>query len=154
MAKSIVYSLSYTNENQVIMDPKDDVIQVLEDWKSALESGDLEGLLQLYDNGASLWGTLSEEIRNTPGKIREYFVSFIAHEGIQVEFGELYTRIYGDTAVCSGPYLFSWKEREEKASIPGRFTFVFHLRDDRWLIIDHHSSVIPETPFDITKYLS
>ena len=36
------------------MDPKDDVIQVLEDWKSALESGDLEGLLQLYDNGASL----------------------------------------------------------------------------------------------------
>jgi hypothetical protein len=136
------------------MDPKDDVIKVLEDWKSALQRGDLEGLLQLYDNGASLWGTLSEEIRHTPEKIREYFVSFIAHEGIQAEFGELYTRVYGETAVCSGYYHFSWKEKDGKVYIPGRFTYVFRQRDEKWLIIDHHSSIKPELPFDITKYLS
>ena len=55
-------------------------------------------------------------------------------------------RVYGDTAIVSGAYTFSDVRDGVAGNIrPTRFTFVFRRDGDRWLIVDHHSSRVPES---------
>jgi hypothetical protein len=65
-----------------------------------------------------------------------------------VVIGEQRVRVYGDTAINSGTYtLLSVAVRDGKPiNIAARFSFVYRSRDGRWVIIDHHSSVMPAPP--------
>ena len=54
-------------------------------------------------------------------------------------------RVYGDIAIVSGAYTFSDVRDGVATNVrPARFTFVFRRDGDRWLIVDHHSSRVPE----------
>jgi uncharacterized protein (TIGR02246 family) len=121
-------------------------------WKNALESGNPDNVVKLYDEEGILWGTLSPVIRKDPGSIREYFVKFATLENIQVNFKEEEIRIYDNIAINTGYYNFSWNENGKLIDIPSRYTFVYKRSGDQWLILDHHSSVIPEVPFDTSKF--
>jgi hypothetical protein len=128
-----------------------EIIEAANQWKEALSSGNEANVTRLYHKDAVLWGTLSPVIRNRTDLINEYFVKFATMEGIRVEFGESVIRRYGDMAVNTGYYTFSWKENGKKITVPARYTFVYIL-EEGWKIVDHHSSVIPEQPFDLRKY--
>jgi hypothetical protein len=54
--------------------------------------------------------------------------------------------VYGDTAINSGIYTFSSVRDGKPITIPARFSFAYRHRDGRWVIIDHHSSVVPVPP--------
>jgi len=129
-----------------------EIFEAAEQWKEALSSGNETNVTRLYHKDAVLWGTLSPVIRNTPELINEYFLKFATLEGIRVDFGEQFTRVYEHIAVNTGNYTFSWMENGKKIMVPARYSFVY-VREDGWKIIDHHSSVIPEHPFDISKYI-
>ncbi len=131
----------------------DEIIEIGKKWKAALSSGNEENVTKLYHKDAVLWGTLSPVIRNTPELIREYFVKFATLEDIKVEFRDREVRRYGDIALNTGYYYFSWKADGKKIIVPGRYSFVYKFEDE-WKIIEHHSSVIPDQPFDISKYIS
>ncbi|MBU2650518.1 MAG: DUF4440 domain-containing protein [Bacteroidetes bacterium] len=126
--------------------------EATEVWKAALESGNADAVTSLYHESAVLWGTLSRERRDETGSILEYFVGFAAKEGIKVEFTDELLRDFGEVAINTGQYIFSWKENGKTIHVPARYSFVFMKDAKCWVILDHHSSLFPELPFDSTPY--
>jgi len=87
---------------------------------------------------------LSPTVRQGPAAIREYFVAaFKVLPGHRVSFGDQLIRVYGDTAINTGYYTFSYVKDGETKTIPARYSFVYVKSDRGWLIVDHHSSAMP-----------
>jgi len=104
-------------------------------------------VLPLYAEGAVLWGTLSPTVRADRAALRDYFVgAFKVLPGLKVAFGDQLIRVYGNTAVNTGYYTFSYVKDGQSKSLPARYSFVFVNSGDRWLIVDHHSSAMPPPP--------
>jgi uncharacterized protein (TIGR02246 family) len=123
---------------------KDDVRTAGASWAHAFAADEPSAILALYDKEAVLWGTLSATRRDSPEALREYFVgAFKALPGHRVTFGDQLIRVYGDTAINTGYYTFSYTKDGQPTTIPARYSFVYVKRDGRWLIVDHHSSAMP-----------
>jgi uncharacterized protein (TIGR02246 family) len=126
---------------------KTDVEAATRTWATAFNSCDIDSLVKLYDADAVFWGTSSPTIRKSPAEIREYFergCSTNLH--IQVAIGEQNIRIFGDTAINSGAYMFTALIGGQPRPIPARFSFAYRKKDGQWLIVDHHSSALPAPP--------
>ena len=116
-------------------------------WAAIFVDDNPDAILALYDDAAVLWGTLSPTLLVGKPGIRGYFErAFKALPGHKVAFGEQVVRVYGDTAISSGYYTFSYVKDGQPASIPARFSFVYRKRDGNWMIVDHHSSAMPGPP--------
>ena len=76
-------------------------------------------ILPLYAKDAVLWGTLSPTVRSDPATLKAYFVgAFQALPKATVKFGDQLIRVYGNTAVNTGYYTFSYTKDGETKSIP------------------------------------
>ena len=96
---------------------------------------------------AVLWGTLSPTVRSDRAALRDYFVTaFKVLPGVKVAFGDQLIRVYGNAAVNTGYYTFSYVKDGETKSLPARYSFTYVKNGERWLIVDHHSSAMPSTP--------
>ena len=127
--------------------PKEDVAAAASTWARALGEDDPEKVLPLYSNDAVLWGTLSPTVRADRAALREYFVTaFKVLPGLKVAFGDQLIRVYGDTAVNTGYYTFSYLRDGETRSLPARYSFTYVKSGENWLIVDHHSSAMPPPP--------
>ena len=128
-------------------EPKDEVAAATAAWAQALGEDDPERVLPLYSSDAVLWGTLSPKLRSDSTALRDYFVgAFKALPGLKVTFGDQLIRVYGNTAVNSGYYTFSYVQNGESKVFPARYSFTFVKSGDRWMIVDHHSSAMPSPP--------
>ena len=63
-----------------------------------------------------------------------------------VKFGDQLIRVYGDTAVNTGYYTFSYTKDGETKSIPARYSFTYVKDGNDCKIVDHHSSATPSPP--------
>jgi uncharacterized protein (TIGR02246 family) len=127
--------------------PKEDVAAAASTWATALGEDDPEKVLSLYSEDAVLWGTLSPKVRADRAAMRDYFVAaFKVLPSLKVTFGDQLIRVYGDTAVNTGYYTFSYLKDGETKSLPARYSFTYVKRGDNWLIVDHHSSAMPYPP--------
>ncbi|MET0630061.1 MAG: DUF4440 domain-containing protein [Xanthobacteraceae bacterium] len=63
-----------------------------------------------------------------------------------VKFGNQLIRVYGNTAVNTGYYTFSYTKDGETKSIPARYSFTYVKDGNDWKIVDHHSSAVPAPP--------
>ena len=116
---------------------------LLRKWEVCLNNKDLEGIVKLYTSDAVLWGTFSDIIRDNHELIREYFEVLFLKDNLNVKFGESNLRSFGEAAIYSGEYEFSY-QGEEKVVCPARFSFVFYRnKEGEYRIIDHHSSLVP-----------
>jgi uncharacterized protein (TIGR02246 family) len=116
-------------------------------WGQAIEESDPEKVLSFYSNDAVLWGTMSPTVRSDREALRDYFVTaFEVLPGVKVAFGDQLIRIYGNIAVNTGYYTFSYVKDGETKSLPSRYSFTYVKNGERWLIVDHHSSAMPSTP--------
>ena len=84
--------------------------------------------------------TVSNKVRHNHEEIEDYFVDFLA-KGPSGKIDESNVRIYGDLAINSGVYTFTFKDG---TVVQARFTFVYRWSGQRWLIVEHHSSRMPE----------
>ena len=126
--------------------PKEDVAAATLEWGRALGEDNPDKVLPLYSNDAVLWGTLSPTVRSDRPTLRDYFVTaFKVLPGLKVAFGDQLIRVYGDTAVNTGYYTFSYVKDGETKSLPARYSFTYVKNGEHWLIVDHHSSAIPST---------
>src|SRR6516225_11422384 len=110
--------------------PKEDVAAAGQKWATVFAENNPDAMLPFYAKDAVLWGTLSPTVRSDPGAIKAYFVgAFQALPKATVKFGDQLIRVYGNTAVNTGYYTFSYiKDGED------------------WKIVDHHSSAVPTPP--------
>jgi uncharacterized protein (TIGR02246 family) len=64
---------------------------------------------------------------------------------LQVVFNNQNVRVLDEnTATNSGLYTFSFTENGKTVEVPARYTFLYEKRGDRWMIVEHHSSIRPE----------
>jgi uncharacterized protein (TIGR02246 family) len=126
--------------------PKEDVAAAATTWGTALAE-DTPDKVALYADDAVLWGTLSPKLRADRETMLDYFVvGFKALPNRKVAFGDQLIRIYGDTAINSGYYTFTYVKDGETKTLPARYSFTYRKNGDNWLIVDHHSSAMPAAP--------
>ena len=127
--------------------PKEDVAAATLAWAQALGEDDPDKVLPFYSDDAVLWGTLSPKVRADRAALRDYFVTaFKVLPGLKVTFGDQLIRVYGDTAVNTGYYTFSYVKDGEIKSLPARYSFTYVKSGENWLIVDHQSSAMPSAP--------
>src|SRR4249919_1653126 len=124
--------------------PRESVAAAVEKWASVFAENNPDAILALYSKDAVLWGTLSPTVRSDPAALKAYFVgAFQALPKATVKFGDQLIRVYGDTAVNTGYYTFSYTKDGETKSIPARYSFTYVKDGNDWKIVDHHSSAVP-----------
>lgn len=143
--------------------PADDaalVKQAYNTWVKTVESanGNATEVAVLYAPNAVLLPTLSPEIKIklsndtsqelydfTSSDIRQYFVAFTKLKNLKAQTEKLYTQVFNDVAINTGLYTFEYlDDKGNKVDVPARFTFVYEKINGKWLIINHHSSYLPE----------
>ena len=128
-------------------EPKDEVEGAAAAWAHALGESDPDKVVPLYSSDAVLWGTLSPKLRSDPAALRDYFVgAFKVLSGLKVAYGDHLIRVYGNTAINTGYYTFSYVQNGESKTLPARYSFTYVKNGDRWMIVDHHSSPMPSPP--------
>jgi len=126
---------------------KEDVAAAAVKWTDAFSEEMPDRIVALYDKEAVLWGTLSPKRNDDTAAIRDYMVgAFAALPARKVVFGNQLIRIYGDTAINSGDYTFSFTRDGKPQSLPARYSFVYRKTAGGWAIVDHHSSPMPTPP--------
>ncbi|MFB7663551.1 SgcJ/EcaC family oxidoreductase [Kitasatospora sp. NPDC056138] len=113
-------------------------------WNAALATGDANRVADLYAPDAVLLPTVSAEVRSTRAGIVDYFKHFLESKPvgtIQERFINILDRA---NAVDTGLYQFTLTNKDGSTTkVNARYTFVYELRGGTWLIINHHSSVLP-----------
>jgi len=127
--------------------PKEDVAAATMTWARTLAQNDPDTVVLLYASDGVLWGTLSPTLRANRAGLRDYFVTaFQVLPGLKVTFGEQLIRVYGNTAVNTGYYTFSYVKDGESKTLPARYSLTFVKEGEKWMIVDHHSSAVPAPP--------
>src|SRR4029434_30652 len=127
--------------------PREDVGAATMKWAQTLGENDPDKVVALYATDGVLWGTLSPTVRADRAALRDYFVmAFRVLPNLKVAFGQQLIRVYGQTAVNTGYYTFSYSKDGETKTLPARYSFTFVKNGESWMIVDHHSSAIPAPP--------
>ncbi len=115
--------------------PKEDVAATTLKWAQTLGQNDPDRVVLLYAPDAVLWGTLSPTVRADRAALRDYFVTaFKILPGLKVTFGEQLIRVYGNTAVNTGYYTFSYSKDGETKTLPARYSFTFVKEGEQWML--------------------
>ncbi len=124
--------------------PKEDVAAATAKRGEFPAQNEPDKVVNLYAADAVLWGTLSPKVRADRAALRDYFITaFKVLPGLKVSFGEQLIRAYGNTAVNTGYYTFSCTQDGQWETLPARYGFVFVKDGQNWMIVDHHSSAMP-----------
>lgn len=116
------------------------ILNLFDDWNKALQTGNPDEVVKLYDKNAILLPTLSPQVRHSHEEIKDYFIHFLAKKPIG-KINEANIRIFGNLAINSGIYTFNFKDG---SSSHARFTYVYKKVDENnWIIVEHHSSLLP-----------
>ncbi len=133
----------HTSQGQA--DEKAEVEKAFADWRQALSSGKSENVVKLYDPSAILLATLAEKPITDQKERTDYFDKLTAKPKLMATVNEDHIRLLDEnSAVVSGLYTFSFEENGNKVSIPARYTFVYEKENGRWMIVEHHSSKVPQ----------
>lgn len=116
------------------------ILELFDVWNGALQTGDPKKVAALYETNGILLPTLSNRVRHNHDEIEDYFVQFLA-KGPVGQIDEANVRTFGALAINSGTYTFTFSDGSAASA---RFTFVYRWNGERWMIVEHHSSQMPE----------
>ena len=115
--------------------------ELLQKWVNAIKNGDPKQVTDIYHEDAILLGTFSNKERVGHELILEYFENLLKSP-VEVEIISEHLSTSELFAVNSGLYNFVTGGK----TINARFSFVYQNPGNGvFLIISHHSSVMPET---------
>lgn len=112
-------------------------------WNRTLESRDPDKMVRLYAANAILLPTLSNKTRTNHAEIRDYFAETFMPRRPSAKIVKAYMRVFADIAICSGIFAFTFGD---KSTAQVRKSFVYRWNGEEWLIVEHHSSLMPEQP--------
>jgi uncharacterized protein (TIGR02246 family) len=124
---------------------KEQVAGLFDRWNASLQTKNPDEVVKNYAPDAVLLPTVSNKPRTSPQYIRDYFVQFL-EKSPKGTINSRTVHIGYNDAYDAGTYTFTVKDSSGKAiHVPARYTFVYELRNGKWLIVHHHSSAMPET---------
>ena len=119
--------------------------QILKEWMQAVNEGDLEGLLALYDEKAVLIPTFSNRLLSKPESLRDYFGKLCGREELSIALHEKTLNIQcvaGSIHALHGIYCWRFAIDGELLSFEARFSYMVDVERQK-PILHHHSSQIP-----------
>jgi len=127
---------------------KEEVTAAMNAWRDNLKvstAADPSKVTSLYAKDGVLWGTISPTVRGTPELIKDYFVNALTKlPKLTVVFKDPLIRVYGNVALNTGYYTFTYEKEGKMVDLPARYSFAYVKSDGKWLIVDHHSSGMPK----------
>jgi len=118
----------------------------LQGWTEALGNGhDETTVTALYDNDATLLATFDPKPLETRDEIAGYFHKLTQNPELKATVQTETIDLFGNAAVASGLYTFSYKKDGRLVELPARYTFVYRKTPHGWAIVRHHSSALPDT---------
>lgn len=125
--------------------PTNTARDVLDRWMQAVNRGDVEALLGLYDPQAVLIPTFSNRLLDTPAKLRDYFEKLGSREELSIALHEKTLRaqvLGGSLHALGGIYNWRFLVDGELLNFEARFSYLIDLARPQ-PIVHHHSSQIP-----------
>jgi uncharacterized protein (TIGR02246 family) len=123
---------------------KEQVADLFDRWNESLQTKNPEAVVKNYAEDAVLLPTVSNKPRTNHKEIAGYFEHFLQKN----PKGSIDTRtihIGCNDAYDVGTYTFEVTGKDGQTSkVAARYSFVYELRDGKWLIVHHHSSAMPE----------
>jgi uncharacterized protein (TIGR02246 family) len=123
--------------------PVQDVEAATQQWITAFNRKNAKEIVALYAPDAVFFGTSSGVLRSKPELVWDYFKGIGDLGDSTIATGEHRVQVFGNVAVNTGYYTRSSTQAGKLVQNPARFTFVYQLREGRWMIVTHHSSVLP-----------
>jgi uncharacterized protein (TIGR02246 family) len=123
---------------------QDQIAALFDQWNDALTTGDPNKVADLYAPNAVLLPTLSNQIRTNRAEIVDYFTHFLESKPWGRIDRAVITVIDPQTAVNTGLYTFELIKDGVLQDVQARYTFVYQKQNGNWLIVNHHSSKMPE----------
>lgn len=120
---------------------------ILKSWMTAVNDGDIETVLSLYNDKAILIPTFSNRILKTPEGIREYFERLASRDDLSVALHEKTQAVQyvtEEVSTLAGIYCWRLAIDGQLLNFEARFSYVLNLSLDN-PIMHHHSSQIPRT---------
>jgi uncharacterized protein (TIGR02246 family) len=130
----------------VFADAAKDVEAATQQWIAAFNRKSTTDIVALYAKDAVFFGTSSPILRDTPALVHDYFKGLPNLGDSTISMGEHRVQVFGDVAINTGFYTRTAMQDGKEVKNPARFTFVYQLRQGKWMIVEHHSSALPEAP--------
>ena len=120
---------------------------IVDHWAEYFNNGNLERLLDMYHEEATLLPTFSPNLLSTPEQIEEYFVRTIEHQAsVEIDDGKtIKNKLSENIYLMTGFYIFYFNN-DRKREVKSRFTFLIDLSTEK-PIQHHHSSQLSESLF-------
>ena len=120
---------------------------IVDHWADHFNNGNLERLLDMYQEEATLLPTFSPNLLSTPKQIEEYFIRTMEHQAsVKIDAGTTIKKKFSENMyLMTGFYIFYF-DNNRKREFKSRFTFLIDLSTEK-PIQHHHSSQIPESLF-------
>ncbi len=129
----------------VMAGEREEVNAAFAEWRAALASGDAQNVVQLYDEDAILFATLEPRPLTTQRERTRYFTKLTAKPKLTATVDQKNIQILDDEyALVSGLYTFRFEQDGKMVAVPARYSFVYEKEDGRWVILEHHSSKVPQ----------
>ncbi|MCX4610625.1 SgcJ/EcaC family oxidoreductase [Streptomyces mirabilis] len=122
------------------------IAALFDGWNAALKTGDPEKVADRYASDAVLLPTVSNRIRDTHAEIVDYFEHFLANKPVGKKIETIVNVLDENSALDTGLYEFTLTDPDTGArrTVEARYTYEYEKRGGKWLIVNHHSSVMPE----------
>lgn len=115
------------------------------EWNAALATLDPLKVADRYAPNAVLLPTVSNKVRADRAGIVDYFQHFLENHP-RGEITESHVAVLDeDDAIDAGTYRFFLTTDGVQRTVDARYTFVYEKIDGKWLIVNHHSSAMPES---------
>lgn len=118
------------------------VADLFTQWNATLKTNDPQAVANLYADKAVLLPTVSD-IRTGRDQIKSYFEMFLPQKP-QAVINSRNIFIDCNWAVDTGIYTFTLSVNGQPQQVVARYTYVYEYENGKWLIINHHSSLVPK----------
>ena len=141
----VIVTLFATFCTTAVAGPKEDALQVLENWTKAFSDSDVDGIVKLYAAETLFMGTGSKTLVTKSSEIRAYFEQALLNNRPRgATLGEHSVVVLSDTAVMvTGLDTVTGVRDGKPYSNNGRVTFVVAKRGSVWQIVHFHRSAMP-----------
>jgi uncharacterized protein (TIGR02246 family) len=128
-----------------IAGPKEEALQVVEQWVQTLTDADVEGNVKLYAPDALILSSASKTVMTKPEEIHQYFEqALLRNRPRTAKLGDHSVMVLSDTVVVvTGLDTITGVQNGKPYSNYGRVTFVVEKRGADWQIAHMHRSVMP-----------
>jgi uncharacterized protein (TIGR02246 family) len=126
-------------------DPKEEALQVVEQWTQAITDADVKGIVKLYAPDALFLSSASKTVVTKPEEIHQYFEqALLRNRPRTAKLGDHSVMVLSDTVVVvTGLDTITGTRNGTPYSNHGRVTFVVEKRGADWQIAHMHRSVMP-----------